>query len=312
MGYSDRGGKLMTNSIGKSFRNKRVHHAKFGVLDVVLFVILTVWTLVILLPFINVIAVSLTSYKEYLETPLLLFPKQIELKSYQDLLSDSRIWIGYRTTFTILIIGVPLSLFLTASTAYALSKKEFPGRKFFFVIILFTMLFNGGIVPLYLLMKDLQLTNTIWSVILATGMNTFYMILMYNYFQSLPESLMESARLDGAGEWTILLKIVLPLSMPIIATVLLFYSIDKWNEWFMAMIFIRKNNLQPLQLVLRSIVLDSQVLDTQAAQVMIEEHPFTNGIKMAAVIITMVPVMCVFPFLQKYFTKGVMVGAVKS
>lgn len=312
MGYSDRGGKLMTNSIGKSFRNKRVHHAKFGVLDVVLFVILTVWTLVILLPFINVIAVSLTSYKEYLETPLLLFPKQIELKSYQDLLSDSRIWIGYRTTFTILIIGVPLSLFLTASTAYALSKKEFPGRKFFFVIILFTMLFNGGIVPLYLLMKDLQLTNTIWSVILATGMNTFYMILMYNYFQSLPESLMESARLDGAGEWTILLKIVLPLSMPIIATVLLFYSIDKWNEWFMAMIFIRKNNLQPLQLVLRSIVLDSQVLDTQAAQVMIEERPFTNGIKMAAVIITMVPVMCVFPFLQKYFTKGVMVGAVKS
>ena len=312
MGYSDRGGKLMTNSIGKSFRNKRAHHAKFGVLDVVLFVILTVWTLVILLPFINVIAVSLTSYKEYLETPLLLFPKQIELKSYQDLLSDSRIWIGYRTTFTILIIGVPLSLFLTASTAYALSKKEFPGRKFFFVIILFTMLFNGGIVPLYLLMKDLQLTNTIWSVILATGMNTFYMILMYNYFQSLPESLMESARLDGAGEWTILLKIVLPLSMPIIATVLLFYSIDKWNEWFMAMIFIRKNNLQPLQLVLRSIVLDSQVLDTQAAQVMIEERPFTNGIKMAAVIITMVPVMCVFPFLQKYFTKGVMVGAVKS
>lgn len=312
MGYSDRGGKLMTNSIGKSFRNKRVHHAKFGVLDVVLFVILTVWTLIILLPFINVIAVSLTGYKEYLETPLLLFPKQIELKSYQDLLSDSRIWIGYRTTFTILIIGVPLSLFLTASTAYALSKKEFPGRKFFFVIILFTMLFNGGIVPLYLLMKDLQLTNTIWSVILATGMNTFYMILMYNYFQSLPESLMESARLDGAGEWTILLKIVLPLSMPIIATILLFYSIDKWNEWFMAMIFIRKNNLQPLQLVLRSIVLDSQVLDTQAAQVMIEERPFTNGIKMAAVIITMVPVMCVFPFLQKYFTKGVMVGAVKS
>lgn len=312
MGYSDRGGKLMTNSIGKSFRNKRVHHAKFGVLDVVLFVILTVWTLIILLPFINVIAVSLTGYKEYLETPLLLFPKQIELKSYQDLLSDSRIWIGYRTTFTILIIGVPLSLFLTASTAYALSKKEFPGRKFFFVIILFTMLFNGGIVPLYLLMKDLQLTNTIWSVILATGMNTFYMILMNNYFQSLPESLMESARLDGAGEWTILLKIVLPLSMPIIATILLFYSIDKWNEWFMAMIFIRKNNLQPLQLVLRSIVLDSQVLDTQAAQVMIEERPFTNGIKMAAVIITMVPVMCVFPFLQKYFTKGVMVGAVKS
>lgn len=295
-------------------KNKRAkaYHSRFGALDLLLFVILTAWALMIIVPFINVIAVSFTGYKEYLETPLLLFPKQPELKSYQDLFSDSRIFIGFRTTFLILLAGVPLSLFLTSSTAYALSKKHYPGRKFFFVVILFTMMFNGGIVPLYLLMKSLGLTNTIWSVILAGGMNTFYMILMYNYFQSLPESLMESARLDGAGEWTILFRIVLPLSMPIIATILLFCSVDKWNEWFNAMIFIRKNDLQPLQLVLRSIVLDSQVLDAQSAQVTIEERPFTNGIKMAAVIVTMVPVMCVFPFLQKHFAKGVMVGAVKA
>ncbi|MEG1427595.1 MAG: carbohydrate ABC transporter permease, partial [Oscillospiraceae bacterium] len=159
---------------------------------------------------------------------------------------------------------------------------------------------------------SLGLTNTLWSVILSGGMNTFYMILMYNYFLSLPEALMESARLDGAGEWRILFRIVLPLSMPIIATILLFCSVDKWNEWFHAMIFIRKNDLQPLQLVLRSIVLDSQVLDSQSAQVSIEEKNFTGGIKMAAVILTMVPVMCVFPFLQKHFTKGVMVGAIKA
>lgn len=287
-------------------------NSRFGTLDLVLVIVLTVWGLMIFIPFINVTAVSFTSYKEYLDNPMVLFPTAPTLKNFTELLSDSRMGIGYRTTLTILLIGVPLSLFLTASTAYALSRQGFPGRKFFFFMILFTMLFNGGIVPLYLLMKSLGLTNTIWSVILSGGMNTFYMILMYNYFLSLPEALLESARLDGAGEWRILFRIVLPLSMPIIATIILFCSVDKWNEWFHAMIFIRKNEIQPLQLVLRSIVLDSQVMDTQSAQVTIEDKNFTTGIKMAAVLMTMVPVMCVFPFLQKHFAKGVMVGAIKA
>lgn len=300
-----------SNALKRKLKGKNGNE-HFSLLDLVLVIVLTIWGLTILIPFINVIAVSFTGYKEYLDTPLLLIPMQPTLKNYTELFSDSRIFIGYRTTFMILLLGVPLSLFLTASTAYGLSRRIYPGRKIFFFLILFTMLFNGGIVPMYLLMKSLGLTNTLWSVILAGGMNTFYMILMYNYFLSLPEGLMESARLDGAGEWTILFRIVLPLSMPIIATIILFCSVDKWNEWFNAMIFIRKQNLQPLQLVLRSIVLDSQVLDTQSAQVTIEEKNFTNGIKMAAVILTMVPVMCVFPFLQKHFTKGVMVGAIKS
>ncbi|MEG1427370.1 MAG: carbohydrate ABC transporter permease, partial [Oscillospiraceae bacterium] len=266
----------------------------------------------ILLPFLNVVAISLASYKEYLETPLLLFPKEPELKSYVELFKDGRIWVGYRTTLLIVLVGVPLSLFLTASMGYALSRSHFPGKKGVLILVLFTMIFQGGIVPLYLVMKDLHLTNTLWSVILASGMNTFYMILMYNYFQSLPESLVESARLDGAGEWTILFRIILPISLPIIATMVLFYSVDKWNEWFNAMVFIRKAEIQPLQMVLRSIVLDSQVLDQSSAQVGIQDRAFTNGIKMAAVIVTMLPIMCVFPFLQKHFAKGVMVGAIKA
>ncbi len=285
---------------------------KFDVVDVVLFLLLTVWGLAILIPFINVIAVSLSGYKEYLETPLMLFPKHPEFKSYTDLIEDGRIWIGYRTTLIIIAIGVPLSLFLTTSMGYALSRHHYPGKKAILMLVLFTMIFHGGIVPLYLVMKDLHLTNTIWSVILASGMNTFYMILMYNYFQSLPDSLMESARLDGAGEWTILFRIVLPLSLPIIATVVLFYSVDKWNEWFNPMVFIRKGSIQPLQLVLRSMILDSQLQDELSAQVAIEERPFTNGIKMAAVIVSMLPIMCVYPFLQKHFAKGVMVGAIKT
>lgn len=285
---------------------------KINVIDVLLFLFLTIWGLVILLPFVNVIAISFSSYKEYLETPLLLIPQQPELKSYQELFEDGRIWVGYRTTIIIVLIGVPLSLFLTSSMGYALSRNRFPGKKGILLLVLFTMIFQGGIVPLYLVMRDLHLTNTIWSVILCSGMNTFYMILMYNYFQSLPDSLIESAKLDGAGEWTILFRIVLPLSMPIIATIILFYAVDKWNEWFNAMVFIRDADIQPLQLILRSMILDSQVADEASAIVSIEDRSFTNGIKMAAVVVSMLPIMCVYPFLQKHFAKGVMVGAIKA
>lgn len=285
---------------------------KIDAVDVILFILLTGWGLIILLPFINAVAISFASYKEYLETPLLLFPKNPELKSYQQLIEDGRIWIGYRTTIIILIIAVPLSLFLTSSMGYALSRRHYPGKKAILLLVLFTMIFQGGIVPLYLVMKDLHLTDSIWSVILASGMNTFYMILMYNYFQSLPDSLIESAQLDGAGEWTILFRIVLPLSMPIITTVLLFYSVDKWNEWFNAMVFIRSADIQPLQNVLRSMIVDSQAMGEASALVSIEDRPFTSGIKMAAVVVTMVPIMCIYPFLQKHFAAGVMVGAIKA
>ena len=197
--------------------------------------------------------------------------------------------------------------------AYALCRKGWPGRKLVLMLVLFTMIFNGGIVPLYLVMKSLHLTNTVWAVILANGMNTFNMILIYNYFGSMPEALMESASLDGADEWTILSKIVLPLSKPILATVVLFVAVHLWNEYFMSMIFLRSNSWQSLQQVLRAIVMDSQNLDsTAAALVDLSEKNFTDGIKMAAVVVTMVPVMCVYPFLQKYFTKGIMIGAVKT
>jgi putative aldouronate transport system permease protein len=293
--------------MGGKIRGRRI-----DLVDVLLFVLLSAWGLIIVVPFINVVAISFTSQREYLETPLLLWPKAPELRAYAEILKDSRIVTGYRTSISILLIGVPLSLFLSSATGYALSRRHYPGRKFFLYFVLFTMIFHGGIVPTYLVVRSLRLTNTIWAVILTGGMNTFYMILMFNYFGSLPESLMESARLDGAGEWTILFRIVLPLSLPIVATLTLFYTVDKWNEWFGAMIFIRRNSLQPLQLVLRSIVFDSITTTENAAAMVMIERPFTMGIKMAAVIVTMLPIMLIYPFLQKHFAKGVMVGAIKA
>ena len=285
---------------------------KFELMDWILLIILTLGMLCILVPFFNVIAISFTSYKEYMQSDWVVWPKEPTLAAYQELFKDNRIFIGYKTTLVYLLVGLPLNLLLCSTLAYALCRKGWVGRHLIFMLILFTMIFNGGIVPLYLVMKSFNLTNTIWSVIFAQGMNTFNMILIYNYFCSLPEALMESANLDGADEWTILFRIVLPLSKPILATVVLFVAVQLWNEYFMSMIFLRSNDWQSLQQVLRSIVMDSQVVDESTIMSDIGDKNFTDAIKMAAVMATMIPVMCIYPFLQKYFTKGIMIGAIKA
>ncbi|MDF2960691.1 MAG: ABC-type sugar transport system, permease component [Paenibacillus sp.] len=291
---------------------KAYRHNQTQSLDIVLLVILTLFAIAIILPFINVTAISLSTQQEYLKRTVLLIPTEITLENFKALFEDGRIWVGYRTTLLLLVIGLPLNMFLTTSMAYGLSRPDFPFKRFFVYFVVVTLLFHGGIVPMYLLMKQLQLINTIWSVVLAYGVNSFYLIIMMNYFMSLPISLMESAKLDGAGEWRILFNIILPLSMPIIATILLFYAVDRWNEWFNAMIFIRKGNLVVLQLALRSIVIDSQISQQMNISNVQTDVKFSEGMKMAAIIVTMIPIMCVFPFLQKHFVKGMLVGAIKA
>jgi putative aldouronate transport system permease protein len=285
---------------------------QFEFFDLILLIFLVFFALLILVPFINVIAISFSTHKEYLTTPLLLVPKTPTLKNYERLFIDGRIWVGYRTTIVILLLGIPVNMFLTTSVAYGLSRRNFPGKRIIFYGIIFTMLFHGGIVPLYLLMRELRLTNTIWSVVLATGINSFYMIIMRSYFMTLPEALIESAKLDGASEILILFRIILPLSMPIIATILLFYSVDRWNEWYNAMIFIRRSHIVPLQLILRAIVLESRVMENMDVSVDFVREDFIDGMKMACVVVVMLPVMCIFPFLQKYFVKGMLIGAIKA
>ena len=287
---------------------------KIGGWDIVLMTILSVWALAILLPVINVIAVSFTSNKEYLARPMMLFPHEPTLKNYIDLLQDKRILIGYRTTLLLVLIGVPLNLFLTTSFAYGLSRRGYPGRKLIFYVVLITMLFNGGIIPMYLLMMKLGLTNSLGSVVFAYGINTFYMVIMRNFFSSLPVALVESAKIDGAGEWRILFRIILPLSMPIIATITLFYTVDRWNEWYNAMIFIKSPNMQPLQLVLRSILIQSQpesgmIADIQSTA---ERAKMAELLKYATIIISSLPLLVMYPFFQKYFDAGIMAGSIKG
>ena len=299
-----------TAAANTAVQTKHKKRKSFEALDWILLILLTAGLLAVLIPFLNVVAISFTSYKEYMQSTWVVWPKNPTLDAYKELFKDSRILIGY--TLMYLLVGLPLNLILCVTLAYALSRKGWPGRKVILMLVLFTMIFNGGIVPMYLVMKSFNLTNTIWSVILAQGMNTFNMILIYNYFCSLPEALVESASLDGADEWTIMARIIVPLAKPILATVVLFVAVQLWNEYFMSMIFLRSKDFQSLQQVLRSIVMDSQVVDTASQTVDVGERNFTDAIKMAAVMATMVPVMCVYPFLQKYFAKGIMMGAIKS
>lgn len=279
------------------------------------FAILSLFALIIAVPFYNVVVVSITGQAEYLRSGgLLLFPTEPTLESYQRLFQNNLLWTGYGSTLAIVGIGMPMNVLLTFCMAYGLSRKGWPGRKFVFVMVLITMIFNGGIVPMYLQMKEMKLLDNLWSVILAGGLNTFYMIITKNFIESLPESLIESAHLDGANEWTILFRIVMPLSKPILATIVLFYAVDRWNEWYNSMIFLTSPTKFTLQLVLRNIVINSEMQGAAAASGAVSSSgaTFSMGIKMCAVIMTMLPIMCVYPFLQKHFSKGIMLGAIKA
>ena len=284
-------------------------------LEIIAFIILTLFGLIIAVPFYNVLIVSITGQAEYLRAGgLLLFPKEPTLDSFSRLFQNKLLWTGYRATLSVVAMGLPLNVLLTFCMAYGLSRKGWPGRKIVFTLVLITMIFNGGIVPMYLLMKDLKLLDSWWSVILAGGLNTFYVIITKNFIDSLPESLIESAHLDGANEWTVLFKIVMPLSKPILATIVLFYAVDRWNEWYNSMIFLTTPTKFTLQLVLRNIVINSEMQGAAASSgnVTASAATFSMGIKMCAVIMTMLPIMCVYPFLQKHFAKGIMLGAIKA
>ncbi len=269
----------------------------------------TTWALIIFYPFYNSVIQSITPRAVYIRNPFVFFPKGFTLDSYKAILLGREILVGYRTTAMFLFFGLPLNMFLTSSMGFCLAKRYFPGKRLLFLFIIITMFFQGGLIPLYLVVRNLGLMNSIFSVIFTTAINTFYLILTKNYFESIPISMEESAMIDGANDLVIFFKIYLPLAKPILATICLFYAVDRWNEWFLSMLFLRRLDLVPLQIVLRNIV---TATDQIVTNVDTSRRTYSEGLKMAAVVITMLPVMVVYPFLQKYFMKGIMMGAVKS
>ena len=195
-----------------------------------------------------------------------------------------------------------------------LSRKRLIGRRFFLSAILFTMLFSGGLIPTYLVVSGLGLDNSIWSMIFPSMISTYYLIIMKNYFVSLPASLEEAARIDGANEFVVMTRIFIPISKPFMATFLLFYAVERWNEWWNAYLYISDKNIKPLQIYLRDVLVNfNSQLATQAQSMMSTHNKvFVQSIQMATIIITMLPILCVYPFVQKYFVKGVLVGSVKE
>lgn len=241
----------------------------------------------------------------------LLLPKGFSLASYGKVFANPNIISGYKNTIFILVVGVILCLLMTSLEAYVLSRKDLLFRKPLMMIIMFTMFFTGGLIPTYLNLKELHLTNSLWGLIIPFLVNTFNLIILRTSFESIPDSLIEAAQIDGASHWKILISIVLPLSKATLAVMVLYYGVEKWNGWFWASALIRNRELLPLQVILREILLSStQSMQTGAGAGDTEAIGAT--IRYATTIVATVPILCVYPFVQKHFTKGVMVGAVKE
>lgn len=264
-----------------------------------------------LYPFWHVLVASFSDGARLMShTGALFLPLGFSTLAYEWVFKNPMILTSYRNTIFVVIAGVALNILMTALGAYFLSRKDVYWKKFVMMGIVFTMFFSGGLIPFYFTVKGLHLDNTLWSLIIPGAISTFNLIIMRTAFMAIPDSLEESARLDGANHTTILFRIILPLAGPTIAVMVLYYGVGHWNAWFNAMIFIRKRELFPLQLVLREILISNTVNDNILGND--DAVKISEIMKYAIIIVATVPVLTIYPFLQKYFVKGVMVGAVKG
>ncbi len=247
---------------------------------------------------------------------LLLYPKDATVDNYAKVVGNRYIWLGYKNTIIRTVIGTVLQLFFTSMGAYVLSKKFFPHRTFWTVFIVFTMFFSGGLIPSYLLVKELGMIDSYASMILPGLISAYNMVIVRNYFQSLPEEIEESCLIDGAGRFRIFLQFVLPLSKPILATVALWLAVGHWNSWFDVLIYISDDTKFTLQIVLRRIILtgSKEILDTSAAASAAQNESVVSseGLKAACIFVTTFPILCTYPFVQKFFVKGIMIGSLKG
>lgn len=277
----------------------------------VVITLLVLFCLLIIFPLLHIISGSFSDPMALLRGEVSFFPKGFTLSMYEKVFKDSSIWLGYRNTLLYTVLGTAISVILTMCAAYPLSRKDFYGRNVVTSIFVFTMFFTGGMIPTFLIVQRLHLLDTIWAMVLPTAVSTYNMIIMRTFFeQTIPFELVESASLDGCNDLGIFFRIVLPLSGPIIAVMVLFYGVSQWNSWFPALLYLRDRGLYPLQMILREVLIESDI--SNMAGGMGDVEIIGDGLKYATMVIASLPVMCLYPFLQKYFVKGVMIGAVKG
>jgi putative aldouronate transport system permease protein len=272
--------------------------------------------LVTIFPFYYVLIISLSDYASVQRQLIYIFPTNINLESYAVVFKDGNITRAFFVSVFVTVVGTAYSMVITALAAYTLSKKNIPFNKLIFAIVIIPMFFSGGLIPYYLTIKAVGLMGNLLVLIIPSAITTFYLILMKNSFDDVPPSIEESAKIDGANDFTVFFKIVLPTSGPVIATIALFYAVDKWNAYYEAMLFLSRNRkLLPLQAVLRDVIQNFNMFiagGIGAAIAQQNQVVYQRSLQMAVIVVATIPILCVYPFLQKHFTKGIMLGAVKE
>lgn len=285
----------------------------FDVCNDLFFVVVSI---IMLLPVYMMVVTSVVSAAEYNSAPIILWPKDFTFASYQYLFSTNDIINALYVTVFITVVGTLLSMFFTLCMAYGLSKAHLPGAGVIMRGLVLTMFIDSGLVPYYLLVKGMGLANNLFANIVPALVSLWNFLVIRSFFQGLPRELEEAAEIDGAGDFQIFARVVLPTSMPIIATFTLFYAVGYWNSWYNSMLFVQKPNLHTLQHLLRRMVVNQETLwgmqESYASSMGNRVALFTESVQMAACVVAMIPIICVYPFLQKYFVKGVMIGSIKG
>ncbi|WP_274362054.1 carbohydrate ABC transporter permease [Paenibacillus thermotolerans] len=280
--------------------------------DSLIYVILTLLMLSTFYPLYYIFVVSLSSIGEIAKHgSVMLLPRGFTLEAYEAVIQNPNILKGFRNSVFYVAVGTAINMVLTTFAAYGLSKRWLKGRRIIMFMIVFTMFFNGGLIPSFLVVQKLGLYNTVWALLLPGAMSAWNMIMMRTYFMGISESLDESARIDGGNDFQILFWVYLPISLPIMAVMVLFYAVGHWNSWFAASIYLQNRDLYPLQLILREILIQGRIADFGGDTTNVTQQVAKN-LKYATIIVSTVPILIVYPFIQKYFVKGVMLGSLKE
>lgn len=277
--------------------------------DIAIYGVLILVGFITLFPFWMVLVGSVLPFSDLVQGNIILFPRHFDFSNYAYIFSDSSFLRGMGISLFVTVTSTTFHVIVTAMAAYSFTIEDLPGKKLFFTLIIFTMFFDGGLVPRYLLIRNLGLVDNLLVLILPAFSNAFHIVLMKNFFQGIPKEMQEAAKVDGAGYQRIFWTIIMPLSKPVIATIALFIAVWQWNDWFAPSLYLNNKDLWTMALILRDKVVD---VDPETLRHSTNDFLLSDGIKFASVTVAVAPIMCVYPFVQKYFVQGTMLGAVKS
>ncbi len=297
-------------------RKNHIRRSRSDVIfDTIVLIIMIIVMLMCVYPLYFVLIASFSDPNYVLTGQVILFPKGITLSGYEKILGEEDIWIGYKNTIIYTVLGTTINVILTTTAGYALSRKDLPGRRWILIFIVFTMFFNGGMIPTYMVVKDLHLIDTVWAMVLPTAVQVWNLMIARSFFETtIPSELLDAAMIDGCRTLRFFTQIVLPVSKAIIAVLVLFYAISHWNTFFNALIYLESEERFPLQIILRNILIQNQPNQSMMDDVatLVERQKAAELIKYGVIVVASVPVLVLYPFVQKYFVTGIMVGSIKG